>query len=679
MESERFKQLYQIEPNLYVDNAPVIIEKGSLLLDSQTHTVLAQIKFHSLSEKIIKALKIRIKTYYTSGEVCPESVVYEYLDMKIQYGGRFGSNKAILLKDLSIRSFSIDSYSVVYEDKTVEEVKGTFKPLPVAKELQEEWINLELQKQYCMETTEEAKYIPIHYQNLWRCTCGEWNLRDTCSVCQSEKEKIFGKLNVQNLTVAMEDRLKKEEEEREEQRKREEEEAQRQEAIRQEEEIKRKRLLKKVRRIAAPVILVGIFAFGIYPSVIKPGMDYKHAKELLSEEKFDDSIDAFEALGDYKDSADMITEAMCLKAKNLLDKKEYDAATEIYEALGKEDAVKEVTYQEAKNLMSEEKYEDAKKSFEYLNYKDSKDQYNECIYQTALIYMNDKYYGLASETFEDIDNYKEYKDSLSKIGECKYLSGLEYLDEGDYDAALKDFEAVKEYDNAEIEKEAEGKIAECEEKIKESYYGQANQLIDNKDYEGAIELLEKCEDYKDAKQKIEECEDAINKSKIETLFPTIKFYVSPDDVEKEFGEPDKVNDQTNYFGTKQHIYQYSNYCKLDEMVGKLNFVFEDNQNNEWSLQNVYWESNDSSITQETYFDIERYLSKFWGVTEKTIEEEQDNIIYNTTYNYNGTTSYYTTNSWNEGRNFGIGYSNEEDMFGKGLSISLTVSVKPSEE
>ena len=676
MESERFKQLYQIEPNLYVDNAPVIIEKGSLLLDSQTHTVLAQIKFHSLSEKIIKALKIRIKTYYTSGEVCPESVVYEYLDMKIQYGGQFGSNKAILLKDLSIRSFSIDSYSVVYEDKTVEEVKGAFKPLPVSKELQEEWINLELQKQYRIETTEEAKYIPIHYQNLWRCTCGEWNLRDTCSVCQSEKEKIFGKLNVQNLTEAMDDRLKKEAEEREEERKRAEAEAKRQEEIRQKEEIRRKKQNKTIRRIAIPVILVSIFAFGIYPDIIKPNMEYKHAKELMSEEKYDESIDAFEALGEYKDSSDMIIEAQCLKAKDLMDKKEYDAAKEIYEDLGKEDAVKEVTYQEIKDLISDEKYAEAIDELISFEYKDSEELLREAKYGRGVELMNQEDYDMA---IAYLKNAKDYKDAKSKIGECDYFIALKHMENGDYNSAIIQFENAKKYVDGEIVKKSEQKIKECKEKINESNYEQANRFIDENKYEDAIKMLEKCDDYKDSRQKIEECEDAVKKSKIETLFPIIKFYVSPDDVEKEFGEPDKVNDQTNYFGTKQHIYQYSNYYKLDEMVGKLNFVFEDNQNNEWSLQNVYWESNDSSITQETYFDIERYLSKFWGVTEKTIEEEQDNIIYNTIYNYNGTTLYYTTNSWNEGRNFGIGYSNEEDMFGKGLSISLTVSVKPSEE
>ena len=260
---ERFKKLYHLEDNLYVDEAPVLIEKGNLLLDEHTGTLIIQLKFHSLSVKKIKALTIRVSTYYASGEKHPETVEYQYLDLLVEYGTRFGEKKAILLKETVIRSFSIDSYSVVYEDKIVEEVKGAFKPLPVAKELQEEWINLELQKQYRMETTEEAKYIPIHYQNLWRCTCGEWNLRDTCSVCQSEKEKIFGKLNVQNLTAAMDNRLKKEAEEREEERKRAEEEAKRQEEIRQKEEIRRKKQNKTIRRIAVPVILVSIFAFGI--------------------------------------------------------------------------------------------------------------------------------------------------------------------------------------------------------------------------------------------------------------------------------------------------------------------------------------------------------------------------------------------------------------------------------
>lgn len=252
MGEERFKQLYQLEQNLYADDAPVIIEKGSLLLDNQTHTVLIQMKFHSLSEKTIKALKIRIKTYYTSGAACPEIVEYEYLDMKVGYGGQFGSNKAILLRDLSIRSFSVESYSVVYENQEVAEIKEPFNPLPVSKELQEEWVNIELQKQYRIETSEASDYVPIKYGKLWKCACGEWNSRELCSMCRKSKSTIFGKFDVDILTSALEIRLKKEAAEREEQKKREAEEAKKQEAVRLE-EARKKAQMKKIRRIAVTV------------------------------------------------------------------------------------------------------------------------------------------------------------------------------------------------------------------------------------------------------------------------------------------------------------------------------------------------------------------------------------------------------------------------------------------
>lgn len=209
MEGERFKQLYSQREGLYTENAPVIIEKGVLLLDLQTNTVIIQLKFHSISEKRINALKIRIITYYTSGEMCSETVEYEYLDLLVENGGIFGADKAILLKDKTIRSFSIESYNVVFSDKTVETIREPFKQLPASKELQEEWINVELQKQYRLETTEYSKYVPIQYGNLWKCACGIWNSRNFCGACHCEKDKIFSKFDVDFLTSSMESRLKK--------------------------------------------------------------------------------------------------------------------------------------------------------------------------------------------------------------------------------------------------------------------------------------------------------------------------------------------------------------------------------------------------------------------------------------------------------------------------------------
>lgn len=461
MGEERFKQLYQLEQNLYADDAPVIIEKGSLLLDNQTHTVLIQMKFHSLSEKTIKALKIRIKTYYTSGVACPEIVEYEYLDMKVGYGGQFGSNKAILLKDLSIRSFSVESYSVVYEDQEVAEIKEPFNPLPVSKELQEEWVNRELQKQYRIETSEASEYVPIKYGKLWKCACGEWNSRELCSMCRKSKSTIFGKFDVDILTSALEIRLKKEAAEREEQKKREAEEAKKQEAVRLE-EARKKAQMKKNRRIAVPVILVGIFAFGIYSDIIKPNLEYKHAKELLSEKKFDESINAFEALGEYKDSVDMITEAQCLKAKNLAKNKKYDEAREIFENLGKYALYKETTQQEAENLITEGKYADAIILVEDFDDKKSKELVLKAEYERGIWYMEQENYQTAMGYLK---RAKDYKDAKSKVAECRYLLGIQYMDKGRYDIALKKFKYIFQYDDGEILKKAEEKIKECEEKL----------------------------------------------------------------------------------------------------------------------------------------------------------------------------------------------------------------------
>ena len=47
--AERFERLYKLSENLYIDGAPIIISAGALLKDTATGSVVAQIKFHSVS------------------------------------------------------------------------------------------------------------------------------------------------------------------------------------------------------------------------------------------------------------------------------------------------------------------------------------------------------------------------------------------------------------------------------------------------------------------------------------------------------------------------------------------------------------------------------------------------------------------------------------------------------
>ena len=65
-----------------------------------------------------------------------------------------------------------------------------------------------------------------------------------------------------------------------------------------------------------------------------PAVEYSKAEKLLASGDYDGAIAAFEALGDYKDSADLRNESVYEKATALLASGDYDGAIAAFEALG---------------------------------------------------------------------------------------------------------------------------------------------------------------------------------------------------------------------------------------------------------------------------------------------------------------------------------------------------------
>ena len=65
-----------------------------------------------------------------------------------------------------------------------------------------------------------------------------------------------------------------------------------------------------------------------------PAVEYSKAEKLLASGDYDGAITAFEALGDYKDSADLRNESVYDKATALLASGDYDGAIAAFEALG---------------------------------------------------------------------------------------------------------------------------------------------------------------------------------------------------------------------------------------------------------------------------------------------------------------------------------------------------------
>lgn len=415
---DRFRSLYQLKQELYTEDAPLIIEKGSLLQDMQTNALVIQLKFHSITQKTFKALKVRINTYDVSHILLPEVIEYQYLDMSITNGEKFGSNKAILVKNSVVRSFEIKEYSVVYWDNTVKTVQSPFEMLPLSKTLKQEFSNDELEKQYRVETTDQAIYVPIRYDNLWNCTCGEWNKDNICSNCKAKEEIVFKRFNIKLLTEHMEKRLAEEKIIQEREAKLAAEEEKRLEEVRKIELAKKQKRTKIGLRAAGIIAVVLIFVYKIYPNFIEPSMSYNHAKKMLSEKKYDDAVAEFEKLGSYKDAEDMVLQAKYNYAKQLVSNKKYDDAISIFEELkdykDSEDMIKKATYEKANDLLKNGDYKKAKDIFESLG---NQEMVVETIFQEVSNLITEKKY-------DTLVNWNSYNEDITYEVYEKILSYL---------------------------------------------------------------------------------------------------------------------------------------------------------------------------------------------------------------------------------------------------------------
>lgn len=104
--------------------------------------------------------------------------------------------------------------------------------------------------------------------------------------------------------------------------------------------------------------------------------DYKKAVSLYENANYTEAIKAFEALGDYKDSPDMVLASKYGLGGQLLENKEFDEAIRIFTELedyeDSADLIAESMYQNAVGLFGEKKYAEALALFSALGtYKDS--------------------------------------------------------------------------------------------------------------------------------------------------------------------------------------------------------------------------------------------------------------------------------------------------------------------
>lgn len=334
--AERYTRLFALTENLYQSASPVMIAAGALLKDTQTGRVLAQIKLQSLSDKPIKAAKVDIMPLDVVGNELGEAVEHQYLDLNIHRDEAFGAKSPIALPNATTRAFRAVVTSVVFADNSVWQASSdAWEPLPKPIELETEYSDAELCKQFRVEFSKDSRYVYDEFFDLCRCLCGALNRQEetVCHACGCDLLAVRD-LDIAELEARKNERVQQECAEHRQMR-----------ALAK----ARKARKRKITAIAILLLLV-VAAFLIDLKVtIIPNGKYKDAVALMNIGEYEQAISVFEALEGYKDSTVKIMEC--------------------------QQAMLESAYHNASELAENGKYMEAYNAFLALNmYKDSPEQ-----------------------------------------------------------------------------------------------------------------------------------------------------------------------------------------------------------------------------------------------------------------------------------------------------------------
>ncbi len=420
--SERYKKLYNIPKNQFCTGSPIIICAGALLLDNYSRKLLVQLKFKNIDERIISSVKISVTALDSAGRELGQAVEYQYLDLHISRDEEFGQKTAFVLQFSNVRSYSVAVTEILFEDCSQWAWDGSpWCPLAPAVSLKEALEDEELASQYRIRYGLDCEYEPQEQQGLWFCTCGGINHTEekSCHSCH----RVYAALkdvNLSSLRCECEDRLKVEGEQ-------------------QQEEVESTKQKRKNRRslclALVPLLIILGFVIAFVPGEVKKARAYQRADQLLSVGEYDAAAIAFEALGNYRDSADQkeknipyeialdimdYAEKGSPKGLALIDvnpsslKKDdnlslilYQAAAERFASLGGYrdsvqnqqlclDAINNIhnadlqeEYDKAAALLAERKFLEARDAFKALgSFSDSQEMAKEAIYRKALSLYN---------------------------------------------------------------------------------------------------------------------------------------------------------------------------------------------------------------------------------------------------------------------------------------------------
>lgn len=331
--SERYSNVFTLQQNLYAVGSPVLIAAGTLLKDNQTGRVVAQLKFRSISNNIIKAVKVKLDLFDTAGNPIAESVVFDYLDLSASRDAEFGQKTPVPVPENKARSYKAAVTEVVFADKSIWTATGeAWEPLSSPAPLTIS--DPELLNQYQLRFGSNSRYTPKEEKGLWHCTCGALNhAGENCHVCRNSLFELQT-VDMAELEADKDARLEQEAKQV----------AEKKAAA----EIQRQKNKKTLSIVTAAVCAV-VALMLLVAKVIVPNNEYNAAVALMEAGQYSEAIAAFEAMEGYKDSEEQIVncekaivDAELAKAEELLAAGDYDGAMAIFESLSNAEGVERV-------------------------------------------------------------------------------------------------------------------------------------------------------------------------------------------------------------------------------------------------------------------------------------------------------------------------------------------------
>jgi hypothetical protein len=228
------------------------------------------------------------------------------------------------------------------------------------------------------------------------------------------------------------------------------------------------------------IIVIGFLFFKDY-------VPYMIANNYLSTRQYEKASLKFSQLGNYLNSANLVSESKYRWGLSSIQAKDYLKAIDLFKSIisykDSRNYLMDVKYLYAVSVFEENKYKDAMALFKELSsYKDSAEKMKESQYMLASEFFSKNDYQNASDIFKELGNYK---DSVEQKRESDYQIAKGLISGGDFYGAVNALLTISGYKDS-------------EDLLIESRYGLAKYYIDQKDFIQAEGLLETILDYEDS-------------------------------------------------------------------------------------------------------------------------------------------------------------------------------------